>query len=54
VDRARLYAEARRQQRWSQAVAEVTRRLPIHRDVHLTIKEIPAISLMGKGAYLPV
>lgn len=27
VDKARLYAEARRQQRWLQAVAEVTRRL---------------------------
>ena len=27
VDKARLYAEARRQQRWLQAIAEVTRRL---------------------------
>jgi signal transduction histidine kinase len=54
VDKARLYAEARRQQRWLQAVAEVTRRLLSDASATEILSLITDLSLELAGADLAV
>jgi signal transduction histidine kinase len=54
VDKARLYAEARRQQRWLQAVAEVTRRLLSEAATTEILSLITYLSLELAGADLAV
>ncbi len=54
VDKARLYAEARRQQRWLQAVAEVTRRLLSDAGTAEILSLITDLTLELAGADLAV
>ncbi len=54
VDKARLYADARRQQRWLQAVAQVTRRLLSEADSAEILSLITDLTLELAGADLAV